>query len=193
MKLSLFCTCPSNFPKMQLFVGKFYPAICSSFYALLNFRSAITLHLFLPYFHTNLFISISTITRKVTKSPRMATASGEQSGGRGAGGVGAAGIGQRQKEIYKYEAPWPLYSMHWAVRPGDPGIGATSSSSRRGTFRLALGSFLEEYSNRVQIVTLDEATGEFQPMSTFEHNYPPTKILFIPDQVAHFLWLTRCS
>lgn len=114
----------------------------------------------------------------------MATASNDQSGGGGIGGGGAAGIGQRQKEIYKYEAPWPLYSMHWAVRPGEPGIGASSSSSRRGTFRLALGSFIEEYCNRVQIVTLDEATGEFAPMSTFEHNYPPTKILFIPDQVV---------
>lgn len=23
----------------------------------------------------------------------------------------------KRKEIYKYEAPWPLYSMNWSVRP----------------------------------------------------------------------------
>lgn len=23
----------------------------------------------------------------------------------------------KRKEIYKYEAPWPVYSMNWSVRP----------------------------------------------------------------------------
>lgn len=23
----------------------------------------------------------------------------------------------KRKEIYKHEAPWPLYSMNWSVRP----------------------------------------------------------------------------
>lgn len=23
----------------------------------------------------------------------------------------------KRKEIYKYDAPWPLYSMNWSVRP----------------------------------------------------------------------------
>jgi hypothetical protein len=39
-------------------------------------------------------------------------------------------------EIYTYKAPWPLYSMAWNVRPGHP-------------FRLAVGSFVEEYTNKV--------------------------------------------
>ena len=42
----------------------------------------------------------------------------------------------KRKEIYKYAAPWPLYSMNWSIRPDK-------------RFRLALGSFLEEYNNRV--------------------------------------------
>jgi DDB1- and CUL4-associated factor 7 len=53
----------------------------------------------------------------------------------------------KRKEIYKYLAPWPLYSMNWSVRPDK-------------RFRLALGSFVEEYNNKVQIISLDEDTSE---------------------------------
>ena len=42
----------------------------------------------------------------------------------------------KRKEIYKYEAPWTVYSMNWSVRPDK-------------RFRLALGSFMEEYNNKV--------------------------------------------
>lgn len=57
-------------------------------------------------------------------------------------------VSGKRKEIYKYLAPWPLYSMNWSVRPDK-------------RFRLALGSFVEEYNNKVQIVSLDEDTSEF--------------------------------
>ena len=43
----------------------------------------------------------------------------------------------KRKEIYKYEAPWTLYSLSWSVRPDK-------------RFRLALGSFVEEYNNKVR-------------------------------------------
>ena len=42
----------------------------------------------------------------------------------------------KKKEIYKYNAPWTVYGMNWSVRPDKK-------------FRLALGSFIEEYSNKV--------------------------------------------
>ena len=58
--------------------------------------------------------------------------------------------------------------MNWSLRPDK-------------RFRLALGSFVEEYNNRVQIVALDEETSEFKPKSTFDHPYPTTKIMWIPD------------
>lgn len=74
----------------------------------------------------------------------------------------------KRKEIYKYIAPWPLFSMNWSVRPDK-------------RFRLALGSFVEEYNNKVQIVSLDEDSSEFSPKSTFDHPYPTTKIMWIPD------------
>ncbi|CAF5074313.1 unnamed protein product, partial [Rotaria magnacalcarata] len=65
----------------------------------------------------------------------------------------------KRKEIYKYEAPWMVYAMNWSIRPDK-------------RFRLALGSFVEEYNNKVQIVSLDEDTSEFVARSTFDHPYP---------------------
>ena len=43
---------------------------------------------------------------------------------------------------------------------------------------------MEEYSNKVEIITLDEETGEFpkEAQCSFTHPYPCTKILFIPDK-----------
>jgi DDB1- and CUL4-associated factor 7 len=104
----------------------------------------------------------------------------------------------KRKEIYKYEAPWIVYAMNWSIRPDK-------------RFRLALGSFVEEYNNKVrvnpllsvfhvnqkcgyssfrvcfaskvQIVSLDEETSEFIARSTFDHPYPTTKVMWIPDTV----------
>ena len=45
-------------------------------------------------------------------------------------------VGGKRKEIYKYDAPWTIYGMNWSVRPDK-------------RFRLALGSFVEEYNNKV--------------------------------------------
>ena len=45
----------------------------------------------------------------------------------------------KRKEIYKYEAPWCVYSMNWSIRPDK-------------RFRLALGSFVEEYNNKVHVL-----------------------------------------
>ena len=72
--------------------------------------------------------------------------------------------------IHKYKAPWQIYGMHWSIRPDKK-------------FRLALGSFIEEYTNKVQIVELDEKQNEsnFVVKSSFDHPYPCTKISWIPD------------
>lgn len=140
----------------------------------------------------------------------------------------------KRKEIYKYEAPWTVYSMNWSVR-----------QDKR--FRLAIGSFVEEYNNKVslramlpsskihgsqcrypfcekaaaitlalaqrrfevtnrcrnvrnaelkcavfahvfqvQIVALDEESSEFKALSTFDHPYPTTKLMWIPDSKGTF-------
>jgi WD repeat-containing protein 68 len=48
----------------------------------------------------------------------------------------------KRKEIYKYNAPWTVYSMNWCQRPDK-------------RFRLALGSFIEEYNNKVSSMSVD--------------------------------------
>ena len=50
-----------------------------------------------------------------------------------------SGSEHRKKEIYRYLALWKLYGMNWSVQP-----------DRR--FRIAVGSFIEDYSNKVCIL-----------------------------------------
>jgi len=75
------------------------------------------------------------------------------------------------KEIYTYEAPWTIYAMNWSVRP-----------DRK--FRLAVGSFVEEYTNKIQVIQLDDESGKFKVVGESEHPYPPTKIMFMPDKTS---------
>jgi len=77
----------------------------------------------------------------------------------------------KKKEIYTYEAPWPIYGMNWSSRLDRP-------------YRLAIGSFLEDYTNRVDVVQLNEDTEIFEVKGTFEHPYPTTKIMWIPDKLG---------
>ena len=56
-------------------------------------------------------------------------------------------------------------------------------------YRLAVGSFVEEYNNKVQIVQLDEETSDFVVRSTFDHPYPTTKIMWIPDSVSKIIMI----
>ena len=44
--------------------------------------------------------------------------------------------GLKRKEIYRYNAPWTVYGMNWSMRHNEK-------------FRLAIGSFLEDYCNKV--------------------------------------------
>lgn len=74
----------------------------------------------------------------------------------------------KNKEIYKYEAPWNIFSLNWSMR-----------QDKR--FRLAIGSFIEEYNNKIQIITLDEEQGEFVAQQAFNHYYPATKVMWMPD------------
>jgi len=46
---------------------------------------------------------------------------------------------------------------------------------------LAVGSFIEEYCNKVSIIQLHEEQGDFVHIGTFEHPYIATKVLWIPD------------
>lgn len=76
----------------------------------------------------------------------------------------------RRSEIYTYEAPWHVYAINWSVRRDKP-------------YRLAISSLVEHFHNQVQIVHLDEPTGEIlpDPGVALTHPYPPTKTIFVPD------------
>ena len=78
----------------------------------------------------------------------------------------------KRKEIYTYTAPWIIYGMNWSVRADQ-------------RFRLAIGSFEEEYNNSVRIVQLDEETHQFVDSGSIEHPYPTTKIMWMPDQTGN--------
>jgi len=61
----------------------------------------------------------------------------------------------KRKEIYKYDAPWTVYSMNWSIRPDK-------------RFRLALGSFVEEYNNKVSTII------PYYKLTLPEHLSPPS-------------------
>mmetsp|Transcript_33669 Transcript_33669/g.68899 ORF Transcript_33669/g.68899 Transcript_33669/m.68899 type:complete len:345 (+) Transcript_33669:142-1176(+) len=77
---------------------------------------------------------------------------------------------ESKKEIYTYEAPWPIYGMAWSMR-----------DEPKYAFRFALGSFIEEYCNVVRIVRLDEK-GEFQQCCQLDHPYPATNVMWKPSK-----------
>lgn len=57
--------------------------------------------------------------------------------------------------------------MSWCKRPD-------------GRFRMAVGSFKEEYSNQIHVIQKDEKHGQFRKVFEFEHPYPATKVMFAP-------------
>jgi WD repeat-containing protein 68 len=79
-----------------------------------------------------------------------------------------------KKEIHTYEAPWMTYALAWSRR-------------QDSKFRMAVGSFKEEYTNQIHIVQLNKETdsyqGEFEKLCEFNHPYPPTKLMFAPSSV----------
>lgn len=81
----------------------------------------------------------------------------------------------RSENSVTYESPYPLYAT------------AFSSSTRSPHHhRIAVGSFVEEYNNRVDILSFDEETLSLKsnPNLSFEHPYPPTKLMFHPNPSA---------
>ena len=78
----------------------------------------------------------------------------------------------KKKEIYNYYSKHLVYGMGWSTR-------------KDHSFRLALGSFIEDYANQVEIIELveDPATEDwkFQKVGAFDHPYPTTKIMWRPD------------
>ncbi|CAE7898156.1 wdr68, partial [Symbiodinium sp. KB8] len=78
---------------------------------------------------------------------------------------------RRDKQVYTYDAKWDIYALNWSNRAGD-----------EYAFRFAIGSFIEEYRNKIKIIQLntDEAGPEFFELAEFDHPYPATKVMWHP-------------
>jgi len=68
----------------------------------------------------------------------------------------------------KQEPSWKeVFACNWSQKPGQ--------------FRLAVGSFVEEYNNKIKLVKLDSKSSKLVEFGQIEHPYPATKIVWIPD------------
>lgn len=74
-----------------------------------------------------------------------------------------------RKEIYTFKAPWTVFSLAWSHR-------------QDSQFRLAIGSYVEQYSNAVQVVKKHPHENTLYKACEFDHPYPCTKILWSPDR-----------
>ncbi|KAL5545793.1 hypothetical protein UlMin_005480 [Ulmus minor] len=77
---------------------------------------------------------------------------------------------QRQG-VFTYTAQWQVYSLAWSVRQDKLN-------------RLAIGSFLEDYSNKVELVQFNQNTSDFTTDNRlfFDHPYAPTNLMFFPSE-----------
>ncbi|KAM3575267.1 hypothetical protein VYU27_002853 [Nannochloropsis oceanica] len=95
--------------------------------------------------------------------------------------------GGRKKEIYSYQTDWLIFAMAWNQR--------ANMSDR---FRIALGSCIEEYNNKIRIIerspssissssSVDSTPANanddgFHKVTEFDHPYPATKVMWCPDR-----------
>ena len=75
---------------------------------------------------------------------------------------------EKGKEIYNYTAPWLVYAMNW-------------SNQKDGRKVLGIGSFQEDYVNKIQVLALNEQQQGFNVLGSIDHPYPPTKLMFTPN------------
>ena len=83
-----------------------------------------------------------------------------------------------KKQIYTYESDFNLYAINF-------------SNKKERDLRLSLGSFIEDTQNKIEIIKLNDDKGEFERCCVFEHEDPPTKIMWIPDLVRIALFILQ--
>ncbi|KAI8986452.1 WD40-repeat-containing domain protein [Pilobolus umbonatus] len=82
------------------------------------------------------------------------------------------------KEIYQYDAPWSTYALDWC-----------KAHTEQKSFRLAVGSFIEDSNNKLQIISRTDLIdpsltinnrNDFTPIAEADSYYPITKVLWEP-------------
>lgn len=78
---------------------------------------------------------------------------------------------EKKPGVHTYMAQWPISTVAWSVR-----------HDRKS--RLAVGSFLEDYSNKIELVNFNPETSDFSADNRliFDHPYTPTNIAFFPSE-----------
>ncbi|XP_068308927.1 WD repeat-containing protein LWD2-like [Pyrus communis] len=78
---------------------------------------------------------------------------------------------EKKAGVHTYVSQWPISSLAWSVRHDKPS-------------RLAIGSFIEDYSNKVELVQFNRDTSDFATDSRliFDHPYAPTNLMFFPSE-----------
>lgn len=75
---------------------------------------------------------------------------------------------KKQKESYKYQAPWLISSVGFSYREDQ-------------NFRLAITSFIENEENKGEIIKVNNETNQLEVLSGLDLTTPPTKVMWIPD------------
>lgn len=78
---------------------------------------------------------------------------------------------EKKPGVYTYVGQWPISSVAWSVRQDK-------------NCRLAIGSFLEDYSNKVELIQFNHNTSDFTTDNRliFDHPYAPTNLMFFPSE-----------
>eukprot|EP00796_Vickermania_ingenoplastis_P005473 gene5472-3947_t len=87
---------------------------------------------------------------------------------------GSASTAEQQEDVTKvhYPTPWPAYGLSWGAR-----------DSERMPFRFAISSYLLDYKNYIHVIERN-SKGDLVRTRSYEHCYPPTKIMFPPKPIA---------
>ncbi|KAK6926094.1 WD40 repeat [Dillenia turbinata] len=87
------------------------------------------------------------------------------------------------ENVVTYESPYPIYAMAFSSTTTATNSHALRRHHNSNHHRIAVGSFIEEFSNRVDILSFDDETLTLKsdPSRSFEHPYPPTKLMFQPN------------
>lgn len=78
-------------------------------------------------------------------------------------------------QVITHEAPWVIYALGFSSRAAYP-------------YRLGIGSFVEDVRNEIQVIQLNLDTENFETKVKFDHPFPATKLIWLPEKV----WLSLC-
>lgn len=74
-----------------------------------------------------------------------------------------------ENQVITYEAPWIIYALGFSCKSNYP-------------YRLGIGSFVEDIRNEIEIIQLNLDTQLFERKACFDHTFPATKLIWLPEK-----------